>query len=864
MRKLVLILATQILFVYCSAQFTLIGNYTQDFNSLLPSGTGNVLPGGWMISESGTAADGMYNAGTGSGSTGDTYSFGAAVVAERALGTLQSGTLQSVIGFYFTNATGSTITRLTIMYTGEQWRLGAAGRNDRLDFQFSLNASTLANGDWADMDVLDFTAPVSSGATGALDGNEAANKQLITSTITGILIAPGSTCFFRWTDPDVTGSDDGLAIDDLSIEPGFAAPSPLYYQTKASGNWSALSSWEVSTDQLNWTAATEIPTWYADVIRIRTGHLINHQYFATADQLIIETGSLLQHSGGRFTLFDGAGDDLQIESGGIFHLSVAGNTPLYSGLSPVIRNRSGGIIRISAGGLSTVAGAGVHAANFVYEDASVLENAYNGMGANGVTYFPHVNSTTVPVLRITQNISLPVGATAATRVNGVFEANGNISFTAAGQKIFRNGIRGTGSITTTPSCGLLLVDGVAAILGGSGPLNMAASAGLQIGSGTGTTVTLVSNKVISGNIALLPADTYIDLGNYQLQVSGTISGGGVNSYFRTGGTGALVLENITVSGKLFPVGHTRYNPVLIENGSGHHWSVRVSDGVVPDFPYTTDGAVLLTWHIQPSVNPPVSGAAITFQFDRLQQTGPLFNTVPYDNEPVQAWHRVNGFWLTAAVPLPLVNAGGDLRTVKVTGLTQFSAYGLSRLSLPLPVKLLSFQATPIPGKKTRLKWKITAPVTTTPIFIPERSPDGIRYTPIDTIQAERNRTEYIRDDEWTYPGSNYYRLRTDEPGSPAYYSQVIKLVNRESGIQLIQLNPNPVKENAFLLISADKQTRVNLVLMDMAGKQFTIRRLELDKGLQSVTIGLSGLPAGFYYLQVNGDSFTETLGFIKW
>ena len=195
----------------------------------------------------------------------------------------------------------------------------------------------------------------------------------------------------------------------------------------------------------------------------------------------------------------------------------------------MIRIKSGAVLRISAGGLSTVAGAGVHASNYVYEDGAILENGYNGMGANGVTYFPNVNSTTIPVLRITQNISLPVGAAAPTRVNGIIEANGNISFSAAGQKIFRNGIRGTGNITTTATCGLVLIDGVTAVLGGSGVINAAASAGIQIGAATGTTVTLSSNKAITGNIALLATSTYVDLGSWQLTVNGTFSGGSCTS-----------------------------------------------------------------------------------------------------------------------------------------------------------------------------------------------------------------------------------------------------------------------------------------------------------------------------------------------
>jgi len=37
-------------------------------------------------------------------------------------------------------------------------------------------------------------------------------------TITGLNIANGATFYLRWSDFNATGSDDGLGIDDFSIE----------------------------------------------------------------------------------------------------------------------------------------------------------------------------------------------------------------------------------------------------------------------------------------------------------------------------------------------------------------------------------------------------------------------------------------------------------------------------------------------------------------------------------------------------------------------------------------------------------------------------------------------------------------------
>jgi PEP-CTERM motif len=198
--------------------------YTQDFNSLAINHATNVnatfttLPTGWVFNETGNGT--TYRAGNGSSGTGDTYSFGSNGSDDRAFGMIRSTTLSSTIGASFTNAEASRkITALDFAYIGEQWRLGRVGRTDRLDFQYSLNATSLndVNGTWIDVDALDFTGPVVTGTLGSRDGNAAANKTGRSGQISSLLLASGSTFWIRWNDFDATGADDGLAIDDFRV-----------------------------------------------------------------------------------------------------------------------------------------------------------------------------------------------------------------------------------------------------------------------------------------------------------------------------------------------------------------------------------------------------------------------------------------------------------------------------------------------------------------------------------------------------------------------------------------------------------------------------------------------------------------------
>lgn len=222
--------------------------YTQNFDTLANtagSTTNTLALAGWHLTETGGGArdNEQYAVDTGAAATGDTYSYGSAGSTERALGALQSGTLVPIIGAAFTNATGATITDLAIAYTGEQWRLGAVVRSDRLDFQYSVDAASLTSGSWINGDQLDFTSPVAIGPTGALDGNAAASRAMLSTTISGLALANGSTVWIRWVDSNATGADDGLAVDDFSLAAIVGIPEPSTYALALGGLALGLAAW---------------------------------------------------------------------------------------------------------------------------------------------------------------------------------------------------------------------------------------------------------------------------------------------------------------------------------------------------------------------------------------------------------------------------------------------------------------------------------------------------------------------------------------------------------------------------------------------------------------------------------------------
>ncbi len=201
---------------------SLTDTYTQTFD-MLENGvltTYTTLPAGWTLFEAGTSTrvNQAYAADTGSSNVGDTYSYGASSSStERALGSLLSSSISSTLGVSFTNKTGVLVSGLVITYTCEQWRLGATGRYDRLDFQYSTDAISLTSGTWSNVDALDCTGVLNTGTAGATDGNT--YRATVSALISGLNIAPDQTFWLRWTDFNASGSDDGLAIDDFYLTP---------------------------------------------------------------------------------------------------------------------------------------------------------------------------------------------------------------------------------------------------------------------------------------------------------------------------------------------------------------------------------------------------------------------------------------------------------------------------------------------------------------------------------------------------------------------------------------------------------------------------------------------------------------------
>jgi len=492
-----------------NAQFSLTtSTYTQDFDGLGTAG-GSAAGGslgllnsnlnGWYFLETGSGANTSFTAGNGSGSTGDTLNVGATGVADRSLGSLQSGTVVPSFGFWFQNNTGSTISGIGLSYKGETWRIGTANRTDALNFATSTSATTLSTGTWTDVSSLNY---VNTSATATANASK-----LQSSTISGNLgalsLANGSRMFLRWTDFNASGSDDVLAINDFSLNATLlqAAVSYTWTGTGSGGTWQNGQSGNFGTTYNN--AADSTVTF--------AGTAENVALSGT-----VQAGSLAFTSGG-YALSSGS---LTVGQGSI--TTDTGTTTINSvleGTAGLIKSGTGALVLTGA---NTVTGAvSITGGTLQIGSDGALGNASNDVANNG-TLKTTSNISLGSGRDITGSGSLDIGGGTTLTVNGAFSQTGT-TLANSGTLDLQGATRSVGNLTVN----------AAGTVNGSGAI-----------SATGLTTGLTSGTAsINPGIVFSTGDKTLNVASGgTLDLNGALSNSGDIGRIIKTGAGTLILS----------------------------------------------------------------------------------------------------------------------------------------------------------------------------------------------------------------------------------------------------------------------------------------------------------------------------------
>jgi len=382
-------------------------------------------------------------------------------------------------------------------------------------------------------------------------------------TITIRYYASGQTTTGGWGFYSSSPGVNGLAIGGYVTPIGATTHKTDYFKSRQNGNWSTADTWESSPDNAIWHVATRPPTKDASTITILSTHTVTINNPVSLDQTTID-GTLELQTGGVLNINDGSGDDLSISPNGTLRIASANNyaSSVMQSTGAIINIQTGGKITIGDGASSIGSGYENFATSTIniWNDGAIYEyNNNTAFAANGLTYFPNAGSN-IPIFRVSK-ISGTAGGGSPLLINGILEVNSSFTFAGSSSKTFRNGIRGTATLTQNTSSDNFNITASDAILGGSSlqiilnkPLNLSSSTIIPAGAKVTITGGNVNNNSAAG---IFTINGLLDMTDQQItNTNGTII---VNGTYRTSISGGFSY-GASYTNSSIPSGNITVNP----------------------------------------------------------------------------------------------------------------------------------------------------------------------------------------------------------------------------------------------------------------------------------------------------------------
>lgn len=183
-------------------------------------------------------------------------------------------------------------------------------------------------------------------------------------------------------------------------------------------------------------------------------------------------------------------------------------------------------------------------------------------------------------------------------------------------------------------------------------------------------------------------------------------------------------------------------------------------------------------------------------------------------------------------------------------LNDFGPFTLSSISTenPLPVELLSFQATAV-GEQVRLDW-ITATEINNDRFVVERSQNGIEFEDVLTVAGQGNSSSTHVYQEWDQRplvGLTYYRLAQYDSDGSLEHSDMVAVQFRNDGTLHVWLSHGQLN-----IVHSNQNERY--VVLDGSGRTVhsgLLRDQRLDR------VSMLGLAKGIYTILVGDGSVSS-------
>lgn len=199
--------------------------------------------------------------------------------------------------------------------------------------------------------------------------------------------------------------------------------------------------------------------------------------------------------------------------------------------------------------------------------------------------------------------------------------------------------------------------------------------------------------------------------------------------------------------------------------------------------------------------------------------------------------------------------------VELQGLNSFGRLTLADDGAGLPV-IFSFFTVTCGNNATLVSWA-TASEQNASHFEVQRSANGNAWTTIATLPASGNSNTEKR---YSYtdqqPQGKFYRIREIDLDSRSQYS-LVGVADCESGNNF-KVWPNPVQEQLFVTIKAERRGVATIQIYNSAGKLVKKQNSGLLPGNNQLSVNMQALPGGYYHVEVVwNDGMRKAISLLK-
>lgn len=195
--------------------------------------------------------------------------------------------------------------------------------------------------------------------------------------------------------------------------------------------------------------------------------------------------------------------------------------------------------------------------------------------------------------------------------------------------------------------------------------------------------------------------------------------------------------------------------------------------------------------------------------------------------------------------------------------TTFKIFIDARFASTLPVSLTNFTGSKV-GNKNKLSWNTLGEQNNNGFEL-QRSADAINFSQIHFISSKAingnssNNLQYEFIDEQPLKGNNYYRLKQiDKDGKSSNSNVVLIKGEKTASLNINNLYPNPVKDKLNLIISNEKNRKVDFIITDLSGKIVLKLSQQSLVGDSNISLNVEKLSSGSYILKAICDDGCES------